>query len=63
MLDAVELELYAAYYNMPEFELGFWDYNQGVNQSDRLSGVAAQAYDRGAECAMRRARASEKYRG
>lgn len=45
---------YAPYHTMPEFELGLADYAAGKLRN--LDGVAGQAYDRGAECAMRLAR-------
>jgi hypothetical protein len=51
-----EIERYAPYHTMPEFEEAYAAYSQGGNwNSPNYEGVAAQAYDRGAECAMRRA--------
>jgi hypothetical protein len=51
-----EIERYAPYHTMCEFETGFTDYELGQNFSDSFHDVAGQAYDRGAECAMRRQR-------
>jgi hypothetical protein len=46
---------YAPYDKMPEFEDGFraWGTPEFIRLSFRHSGVAAQAFDRGAEAAMR----------
>ena len=58
VLTVEEFERYAPYYTFPEFCLGFHDYSRGNawHQHVELNGVAGQAYDRGAECAMRRSR-------
>jgi hypothetical protein len=48
---------YAPYHKLPEFKIGFDDYLAGRRQ--RLDGVEGQAYDRGAECAMRVTRHNE----
>ncbi len=56
-IDALKAE-YAPYHTMPEFQQGFDDYNMGELASD-IGGVAGQAYDRGAEAAMRIARARD----
>jgi hypothetical protein len=45
-------EDYAPYHTFPEFEQGILDY-QACRPFRELSGVAAQAYDRGAEYAMK----------
>jgi hypothetical protein len=46
---------YGIYATMPAFAQGFDDYENcaGIDMGD---GVQAQAYDRGAECAMQRSR-------
>jgi len=49
-----EVKRYAPYHTMAAFALGFCDYNSCHYQD--LPGVDGQAYDRGAECAMRRGR-------
>jgi hypothetical protein len=50
-----EIKRYAPYHTMPVFLQGHADYrNQALSQDKQ--GVEAQAYDRGAECAMRRGR-------
>jgi hypothetical protein len=48
-----EIERYGVHCDQPEFKLGFDDYNAG-RRRDLGLGVEAQAYNRGAECAMRR---------
>lgn len=48
----VRPEDYAPYHTFPEFHHGYFDYLDGV--LSELHGVAAQAYDRGREYAMRR---------
>ena len=50
-----EIERYAPYHTFPEFARGFSDYNECIRWA-WYDGVQAQAYDRGAECAMRRQR-------
>jgi hypothetical protein len=50
-----EIERYAPYHTYHEFKWGFEDYNDCRYRE--LHDVAGQAYDRGAECAMRRGRA------
>ncbi len=50
-----EIERYAPYHTMPEFKHGYDDYNECAPFAD-YENVAGQAYDRGAECAMRRGR-------
>lgn len=45
-------EDYAPYHTMPEFEEGFRDY-QACMVHGHYDGVKAQAYDRGAEYAMK----------
>ena len=47
-----EIERYAPYHTFPEFAEGYADYNDCRYRE--LHDVAGQAYDRGAECAMRR---------
>jgi len=49
---------YAPYHTMPAFWRGVRDYQFGAVCSTDL-GVHAQAYDRGAECAMRVERAKQ----
>ncbi len=44
---------YAPYDRMPAFDEGLEDYERGFDRSPRYHGIAGQAYDRGAECAMR----------
>jgi hypothetical protein len=51
-LTQAEIERYAPYHTFPEFAWGFDDYNDCRHRE--LHDVAGQAYDRGAECAMRR---------
>lgn len=48
---------YAPYHTMPEFQQGIDYYRAGKVPSFSIPGVAGQAFDRGAECAMRIARA------
>ena len=50
-----DIERYAPYHNFAEFEIGYHDYLAGRN-NPHMSGVGQQAYDRGAECAMRHQR-------
>jgi hypothetical protein len=51
-----ELKRYAPYHTWTEFTEGHDDYVLGNCSREPLEGgVEAQAYDRGAECAMRRA--------
>lgn len=59
-LDDLELNAYAPYHTFSEFTMGFDDYQLGITTGhwvdrcpDRDS-VGAQAYDRGAEMAMKR---------
>lgn len=54
-LTSEELDRYAPYHTFPQFNEGFYDYARGVNTNNLSDGVGAQAYDRGAEMAMRRA--------
>jgi hypothetical protein len=49
-----EITRYQPYHTMQEFWRGRVDYLVNVNRE--IDGVAGQAYDRGAECAMRRQR-------
>jgi hypothetical protein len=54
-LTQAEIARYAPYHTMPEFKLGFDAYTvagRGAHLDPNT--VGAQAYDRGAECAMRR---------
>jgi hypothetical protein len=56
-----EIERYAPYHEMPTFAYGFYEYVGGGDGAisighGRYSGDAQQAYDREAECAMRRQR-------
>lgn len=44
---------YPIYHKMPAFKLGFMDYQLGIMVPEAYNGVEAQAYDRGAEAAMR----------
>lgn len=57
-----EIERYAPYHTMPGFSAGFNSYNRGDRwpgvTTHITDGIYAQAYDRGAECAMRRQRAA-----
>ena len=56
-LTANEVERYAPYHTFPEFKIGFDDYvAHRPWPVGRISpnSVGGQAYDRGAECAMRR---------
>jgi hypothetical protein len=50
-------EEYAPYHTMPEFLLGYHDYLKG--QLREYEGVAGEAYDRGAEFAMRLCRGQD----
>jgi hypothetical protein len=51
-----EIERYSPYHTMAAFKHGFEDYTAGrPSQADRLL-TDGRAYDRGAECAMRRQR-------
>jgi hypothetical protein len=50
---AVIRQQYAPYDTFPEFDIGFTDYQNSVNhRTTGYDGVAAQAYDRGANAAM-----------
>ncbi len=53
-----EIDRYDGYHKLPAFEQGFKDYEAcGCDYSNHdADSVDGQAYDRGAECAMRRAR-------
>jgi hypothetical protein len=53
-----EIERYAPYHTFPEFEEGFNAYNAGCSYT-LYENVAAQAWDRGVECAMRRWRQAD----
>ena len=44
---------YAPYHTMPEFEQGYADYMAGKIFIANIPGVGGQAYDRGAEAAMK----------
>jgi hypothetical protein len=44
---------YAPYHTMPQFARGFADYQAGHPDYQYAGDVDQQAYDRGAECAMR----------
>jgi hypothetical protein len=55
-LTAEEIERYRPYHLWPAFEFGFNDYNDCRNRHFDSDTAAGQAYDRGAECAMRRSR-------
>lgn len=59
-LTAAELERYAPYQMWSEFTEGFDDYVLGHRAREPINqdSAAAQAYDRGAECAMKRKQAS-----
>jgi hypothetical protein len=50
-------EQYAPYYTMKEFGDGLRDYLADLNYSGLHDGVGGQAYDRGAEAAMKYRRA------
>jgi hypothetical protein len=53
-----EIERYAPYHMWPEFETGYREYGLPAwPRTEYGSTVAGQAYDRGAECAMRRRQA------
>jgi hypothetical protein len=49
-----EIERYRPYHTMPEFKHGYDDYVAGRVPAWDIPNVAGQAYDRGAELAMRR---------
>jgi hypothetical protein len=53
-----EIDRYAPYHTWSEFTEGYDDYVLGHRAREPLNhdSVASQAYDRGAECAMRRQR-------
>jgi hypothetical protein len=57
-----EVERHRPYHTIPEFEWGYTDYETGIWSAALKRNIlnpdsfAAQAYDRGAECAMRRQR-------
>lgn len=53
-LTAEEIERYRPYHTMEKFWWGFRDYN-GCAPMMHFEDVDGQAYDRGGECAMRRA--------
>ncbi len=63
-LTSADIERYAPYHTMPAFEAGYKAYNEGCNTlcpyGDTVDG---QAWDRGAECAMRHARWREPFIG
>ncbi len=50
---------YAPYNKMPEFEEGYLMYMFGKVPAYEIGGVAGQAFDRGAEAAMRVSRMME----
>jgi hypothetical protein len=52
-MSQAEIERYAPYHTFPEFAEGYADYKAGLRDIG-YDGVGGQAYDRGAECAMRR---------
>jgi hypothetical protein len=52
-LTSEEIERYAPYHTSKWFACGYFDYKIRPNLRD-MSGVDSQAYNRGAECAMRR---------
>ena len=63
----VTREEYAPYHTMPEFQQGYDHYVAGIRPllkglCEPYSGVAGQAYDRGAEFAMRTERDQLKKR-
>ncbi len=48
-------ERYVGYWQSAEFSIGFVDWSSGrMRNPFNANSVAAQAWDRGAECAMRR---------
>ena len=49
-----EIERYQPYHTMPAFAFGFRDYMECKFLDYGMEDVDGQAYDRGAECAMRR---------
>jgi hypothetical protein len=53
-----EIERYAPYHKFKMFQIGFDDHNAGERWDHAFTQDSAegQAYDRGAECAMRRLR-------
>lgn len=54
-LTAEEIERYRPYHEMTAFELGYWSYGKcDVSCPFSADSVDGQAWDRGAECAMRR---------
>jgi hypothetical protein len=57
-LTTEEIERYAPYHRWRMFQIGFDDYTIGERWDHAFSQNSAegQAYDRGAECAMRRQR-------
>jgi hypothetical protein len=61
-LTQAEIERYAPYHTFPEFEIGYLHYLGGAPEPEDegfRNSVAGQAYDRGAECAMRRRQYTE----
>jgi hypothetical protein len=61
-LTATEIERYAPYHTFPEFAEGYADYTAGL-RGIGYDGVQGQAYDRGAECAMRHSMAKMRREG
>ena len=55
-LTQADIDRYAPYHTMPAFEVGYNDYGRFMNDHYGDGGVDQQAYDRGAECAMRHQR-------
>jgi hypothetical protein len=56
VLTPEELERYAPYHTYPAFRRGYDDYMESRHDWSVINTVEGQAYDRGAECAMRRQR-------
>ena len=48
-----DIEMYAPFHTMEAFRRGYYDYFVGRIDNADCHGVARQAYDRGAECAVR----------
>jgi hypothetical protein len=51
-----EIERYAPYHTYPAFRRGYDDYIESRHDWSVINTVEGQAYDRGAECAIRRQR-------
>jgi hypothetical protein len=56
ILTPEEIERYAPYHTYPAFRRGYDDYMESRHDWSVINTVDGRAYDRGAECAMRRQR-------